>query len=140
MNRVILSGRITADIETRYTLSGSAVAQFNIATNRKWIDQSGELKEEVSFFGIVAFGKQAETVAQYFRKGSPILIDGRLKQESWEDKQTQQKRSKTVVIMENFEFMEGKRDGQEARPAVAEALKANEARTQPPIEEDDVPF
>ena len=137
MNRVILSGRITADIETRYTLSGSAVAQFNIATNRKWIDQSGELKEEVSFFGIVAFGKQAETVAQYFRKGSPILIDGRLKQESWEDKQTQQKRSKTVVIMENFEFMEGKRDGQDTKPA---SRPTSEQAVKQDDDGDSVPF
>jgi single-strand DNA-binding protein len=144
MNTVIISGRLTADVELRYTQSGTAIGQFNIAVNRKWKDQSGELKEEVSFIGITTFGKQSETVAQYFKKGSPILVQGRLKQESWEDKQTQQKRSKTVVVMENFEFMEGKGNGQQsapsARPPTADVPLTGSSPANPPVEEDDVPF
>lgn len=102
MNTVILTGNICADPELRYLPSGSAVCNFNVANNRKWT-QNGEKKEEVSFIGVVSFGKQAETVAQYFKKGSPILVQGRLKQESWE--KDGKKQSKTVVVLEGFEFM-----------------------------------
>jgi len=111
MNIVVISGNLTRDVELRYAPSGAAVGNVNIACNRKWKDQAGELKEEVSFFGVTIFGKQAETVAQYFKKGSPILIHGRLKQEVWDDKQTGKKRDKTVILMEAFEFMGGKREG-----------------------------
>jgi single-strand DNA-binding protein len=106
MNVTIVSGNITADPELRFLPSGSGVCQFTVANNRKWKDRDGQLKEEVSFLGVQAFGKQAETIAQYFKKGSPILVSGRLRQESWEDKQTGKKQSKTLIVMESFEFME----------------------------------
>lgn len=142
MNTVILSGRLTADLELRFIPSGSAVAQFNVAVSRKY-KHNDEWKEETSFIGVSVFGKQAETVAQYFKKGSPILINGRLKQESWE--KDGKKHSKTVVVMEGFEFMSQKNDG-----APASAPKSQPMRTPPPApsapttapaaDEDEVPF
>jgi single-strand DNA-binding protein len=140
MNTVIITGNLTRDVETRFTPNGTAIGNVNIACNRKWKDPSGELKEEVSFFGVVIFGKQAETVAQYFKKGSPILILGRLKQESWSDKQTGEKKSKTVIVMESFEFMSGKRDGAPSSPAPSTPRPSTPAPKATADEEDDVPF
>jgi single-strand DNA-binding protein len=143
MNSVILTGRLTADVELRYTPGGMAVGQFNVATSRKY-KQGDEWKEETSFIAVTTFGKQAENVAQYFKKGSPILVGGRLKQEKWTDAQTQKERSKTVVVMESFEFMEGKRDAG-ATPAARPAQQQRAAAPPPAAknneqEEDDVPF
>jgi single-strand DNA-binding protein len=145
MNVAIVSGNLTADIELRYAANGTAVANFTVANNRKWKDQTGAQKEEVSFLGVVAFGKQAEVIAQYFKKGSPILVQGRLKQENWEDKQTHAKRSKTVITLESFEFMGGKREGGDSgfnsAPASRTPAPAAAAPTSNTPEEDsDVPF
>lgn len=113
MNAVTLSGNLTRDPETRFTPSGTAIAKFGLAVNRKWKDQSGELKEEVVFIDVDAFGKQAEVIGQYFKKGSKILMTGRLRLDQWDDKQTGQKRSKLGVVLESFEFMSGKTQGGE---------------------------
>lgn len=111
-NKVILAGNLTRDPELRYTPRGTAVAKFGLAVNRKWKDgESGEMKEEVTFVDIDAFGKQAETIGQYLKKGRPILIEGRLKLDSWEDKQTQQKRSRLGVVLESFSFLDSGREG-----------------------------
>ena len=104
MNLVILKANLTRDVEMRYLQTGTAVGQFGVAVNRKWKDDQGNQKEEVSFFDVEAWGKTAETIAQWFKKGSPILITGRLKQETWDDKQTGQKRSKVKIVLDRFEF------------------------------------
>jgi single-strand DNA-binding protein len=101
-NKVILAGNLTRDPELRYTPKGSAVAKFTLAINRTWKSESGESKEEVSFVDIEAWGRQAEVIAQYMRKGRPLLVDGRLKQDTWEDKNTHQKQSKLKVVLEGF--------------------------------------
>lgn len=138
MNTVILSGNLVRDPELRYTQSGSPIANLTVANNRKWKDQSGELKEEVSFIGVVAFGKQAEVISQHFKKGSKILVQGRLKQEQWEDKQTQKKQSKTVVTLESFEFFSsGQITNRETPPAGGPKREPLPPGTP---EDDDVPF
>lgn len=104
MNLIILKGNTTRDVELRYLPNGTAIGSFGVAVNRKWKDPDGNQKEEVSFFDVDAWGKTAETIAQWFRKGSPILITGRLKQETWDDKQTSQKRSKVKIVLDRFEF------------------------------------
>ena len=104
MNIVICKGHTTRDVEIRYLQNGTAIGSFGIAVNRKWKSEAGEMKEEVSFFDVDAWGKTAETIAQYFGKGSPILITGRLKQETWDDKQTGQKRSKVKIVLSQFDF------------------------------------
>jgi single-strand DNA-binding protein len=113
-NKVILAGNLTRDPELRYTPRGLAIAKFGLAVNRSWKDgETGELKEEVTFVDIDAFGKSAEAIGQYLRKGRPILLEGRLKLDTWDDKQTQQKRSKLGVVLETFTFLDsgGTREG-----------------------------
>src|SRR5688572_32380410 len=148
-NKVILAGNLTRDPELRYTPGGMAIAKFGLALNRKWKDtQSGEMKEEVTFVDVDAFGKQAETIGNYLKKGRPILVEGRLKLDQWDDKQTQQKRSRLGVVMESFQFLdsgnrgEGGSEAPRSRPISAKPSSAatSEDAEMPPPEEDDVPF
>lgn len=120
MNLVIIKGNLTRDPELRYTPSGKAIANLGVAVNESWTDEQGEKHERVHFFDVDAWGKRAEVVAQYFRKGKPILVQGKLKQESWDDKQTGQKRYKIKITMDSFEFCGGDKsegDGQPRRSA-----------------------
>lgn len=144
-NRVILMGNITRDIEVRSLPGGSSVAQIGLAVNRKWKDgASGEMREEVTFVDCECFGKTAENIARFFSKGKPILIEGRLKLDTWKDKADGSNRSKLKVIVESFEFVGGKQDdGQQQRPAASAARGRPVAAAQPgydPIQEDDIPF
>ena len=105
-NKVILIGNLTRDPELRYTQKGTAIAKIGIAVNRVWRDEAGAQHEEVTFVDVEAFNKQAETLGQYMKKGRPIMIEGRLKLDSWEDKQTNQKRSRLVVVLDSFQFLD----------------------------------
>ena len=96
-NKVILMGNLTRDPELRYTPKGTAVAKITLAVNRTWKSESGESKEEVSFVDVDVWGRQAEVIGQYMKKGRPLLVEGRLKQDTWEDKNTKQKQSKLKV-------------------------------------------
>src|SRR5208283_3670188 len=101
-NKVILAGNLTRDPELRYTPKGTAVARITLAVNRTYTAEGGEKKEEVSFVDVDVWGRQAEVIAQYMKKGRPLLIEGRLKQDTWEDKNTKQKQSKLKVVLESF--------------------------------------
>jgi single-strand DNA-binding protein len=151
-NKVILVGNLTRDPELRFTPKGVAIAKIGLAINRSWRDANGELKEEVTFVDVDAFGKQAETLGQYMKKGRPLMIEGRLKLDTWDDKQTNQKRSRLGVVLESFQFLDsrGADDGgggaPRPRPASAPAAQAPAPAT-PPADaeehappEDDVPF
>jgi single-strand DNA-binding protein len=147
-NKVILAGNLTRDPELRYTPKGTAIASFGLAINRKWKSETGEAKEEVTFVDVEAWDRQAEVISQYFKKGRPILIEGRLKLDQWEDKNTHQKQSKLRVRLESFSFMDSSRDDTTA-PAAARAPIAPAAAAEAPAaaspepaspEEDDVPF
>src|SRR6476619_6339979 len=109
-NKVILMGNLTRDPQLKYLPSQTAVTEFGLACNRKFKTQAGEDKEEVTFVDCTAFGRTGEVINQYFTKGKPIFIEGRLKYDSWEDKQGGGKRSKITVVIENFQFVGG-RDG-----------------------------
>jgi single-strand DNA-binding protein len=109
-NKVILMGNLTRDPQLKYLPSQTAVAEFGIAMNRKFRTATGEDREEVTFVDCAAFGKTGELINQYFQKGKPIFIEGRIKYDSWEDKQGGGKRSKISVVIENFQFVGG-RDG-----------------------------
>jgi single-strand DNA-binding protein len=122
-NRVILMGNLTRDPELRYNPNGTPVANFGIAVNRKY-RQGEELKEEVSFFDIVVFGKQAENCGQYLTKGNSVLVDGRLQQRRWESEG--QKRSKVEVVAENITFMPKQ--------------KSQDVEAGGPVDEGDIPF
>lgn len=149
-NKVILAGNLTRDPELRYTPKGTAVAKIGMAVNRSWKSETGEMKEEVTFVDVEAWGRQAEVIGQYLKKGRPILIEGRLKLDSWEDKNTHQKMSKLKVVLEAFSFLDSRGDGgggggefrkaaPAAAPAAAAAANGPEEIGEPPSE-DDVPF
>jgi single-strand DNA-binding protein len=108
LNKVMLMGNLTRDVELKYTPSGQAVAQLGLAINRKYRDsKSNELREEVTFVTVEVWGKQAETAHQYLAKGRPLFVDGRLKLDQWDDKNTGQKMSRLKVVCERFEFLGG---------------------------------
>src|ERR1700685_2211456 len=107
-NKVIIAGNLTRDPEVRYTPKGSAVVGIGLAVNRTWKNEAGETQEEVCFVDVVAFGRQAEVIAQYMRKGRPLLIEGRLRLDTWEDKNTHHKQSKLKVTLESFSFIDTK--------------------------------
>src|SRR5215469_1478769 len=104
-NKVILVGNLTRDPELRYTPKGMAIAKIGLAVNRNWTNEAGEKKEEVTFVDVDIFGRTAENVAQYMKKGRPILIEGRLRLDQWDDKQTGQKRSRLGVVAEVVQFL-----------------------------------
>ncbi|HXS69651.1 MAG TPA: single-stranded DNA-binding protein [Candidatus Polarisedimenticolia bacterium] len=145
-NKVILVGNLTRDPELRYTPKGMAIAKIGLAVNRNWTSESGEKKEEVTFVDVDIFGRTAENVAQYMKKGRPILIEGRLRLDQWDDKQTGQKRSKLGVVAENVQFLGspsgGGGDGGEAprRPAPSTAPAPSSSEPDMPPSDDDVPF
>ena len=147
-NKVILMGNLTRDPELRYTPKGTAIAKVGLAVNRVWTNEAGEKKEEVTFVDVDIFGRTAENVGQYMRKGRPILVEGRLKFDQWDDKQTGQKRSRLGVVAETVQFL-GSAPGSEggassapraARPAAAAAPAAEPVEGDGPPENDDVPF
>lgn len=105
LNKVFLMGNLTRDPEMNHTPGGNTVTKFGIATNRRYTS-NGEKREETTFIDIESWGKQAELIDQYFSKGSPILVEGRLKFDSWESKEGE-KRSKLLVVLENFQFVGG---------------------------------
>lgn len=155
-NKVIVAGNLTRDPELRYTPNGKAIAKFALAVNRNWTTETGEKKEEVTFIDIDAFGRQAEVISQYMKKGRALLVEGRLKLDQWDDKQTGQKRSRLGVVLESFSFIDGGRSEGGANPAGAPAsAPARASRPSPtvpsaeapgsdsdapPPSEDDVPF
>jgi single-strand DNA-binding protein len=116
-NKVIMIGNLTRDIELKYLPSGSAVANGSIATSHKYKTQSGEQKEEVCFMEFSVFGKQGEVLNQYVRKGSKVMLEGRLILEQWQA-QDGSKRSRHTLRVENFKFLDSKADsmGGSAQP------------------------
>ena len=131
-NKVILLGNLTRDPEVRYTPNGAAVAGFAIAVNRRY-KQGAETKDEVSYFDIVVFGKQAENTQQYLHKGDSVLIDGRLQQRRWETEDGQ-KRNKIEVVAQSLNFMP-KRSGTSAGPG-----REPEPAPESPVDDGDIPF
>jgi single-strand DNA-binding protein len=156
-NKVILMGNLTRDPELRYTPKGLAVARIGLAVNRVWRTETGETREETTFVDCDAFGRQAENLSQYLKKGNPVLIEGRLHLHTWEDKQNQ-KQSRLRVDVETFRFVSGpaREGGAEQpaarpRPAAAEpttaapataptTAPATEPESEPMPSDDDVPF
>ena len=147
-NKVILAGNLTRDPELRYTPNGKAIAKFGMAINRNWTSETGEKKEEVTFVDIDSFGRQAEVISQYLKKGRPVLIEGRLKLDQWDDKQTGQKRSRLGVVLESFSFLDsgnradggGSSEAPRPRPAPTAPAPSGNGDDSGPPSEDDVPF
>lgn len=155
LNKVFLIGNLTRDPELRVTPKGTAICQFGLAVNRQFKDESGATRDETTFIDIEAWGKQGELVAKYLAKGSPAMVEGRLKLDQWEDKQSGQKRSKLKVVLDNVQFL-STRGGAGAAPRAGgptdEVDQTSPERNSPPARgaasrppatdniDEDVPF
>ena len=133
LNKVFLIGNLTRDPELRVTPKGTAVCQFGLAVTRQYKDESGATRDETAFIDIEAWGKQGELVSKYLQKGSLAFIEGRLRFDSWEDKQSGQKRNKLKVVLENVQFL-SRGGGAPAAAASAEpaAAAADDSPAEPP--------
>jgi len=152
LNRVFLMGNLTRDVELKTIPSGQQVANLGLAINRRWRDQNGQDREEVTYVDCEAWGKTAETMAKYLAKGRPVFVEGRLKLDQWEKEG--QKFSKLRIVVEEFQFIDGKpggggnsEGGGSSRPATRSAPAASSApaRSSAPAgmdmpESDDIPF
>jgi len=137
-NKVILIGNLTREPELKFLPKGTAICNISMAVNRRWKNEAGEEKEDVYFADCKSFGKQAEVLAQYLKKGHPLMIEGRLSREEWDDKQTGAKRTATRIIIEQFQFLRGKDDGGEPAQRRQPATAAPAAK--PDLDADDLPF
>lgn len=141
-NKVILAGNITRAPEMRYTPKGTAITKVGLAVNRAWKDNDGKKHEDVLFVDVDFFGKTAETISEWFNKGSAILIEGRLKLDTWEDKKTKEQKQRIGVVGESFSFIDsaakanGKPAGKRATQPASAPAPASDAAGEP----DDVPF
>ncbi len=113
LNKVFLIGNLTREIELSYSPKGTPIAALGLAVNRVWTDEENRKHEEATFVDVTLWARLAEIADKYLRKGSPVFIEGRLQLDTWEDKQTGQKRSKLRVVGENLQLL-GKREGAEA--------------------------
>lgn len=147
-NKVLLMGNLTRDVELRHTNNNNAVAKFGLAVNRRYSVGEGanrEQREEVTFVDCEAWGRTAEVMAQYLSKGRPVFIEGRLKLDQWQDKESGQNRSRLLVVVENFQFVDSRGQGGPGGgddegaggPRRAPAPRAGGA---PKQDEDDIPF
>lgn len=138
-SKAIISGNITRDPELRTTPNGANVCSFSVAVNRTFRDSSGNSQESVSFIDCSAWGKAAEVISQYAKKGTGILVSGRLEQRSWDDKNTGQRRSKTEIVVEDFNFLGGvDRDGANKDYSGADATGGSET-AEADVAPDDIP-
>jgi single-strand DNA-binding protein len=149
-NKVILLGNLTRDPEVRYTPKGSAVCDLGLAVNRSYTLDSGEKREEVTFVDVVLWSRLAEIAGEYLKKGRPVFIEGRLQLDTWDDKQSGQKRSKLRVIGETMQLLGGRPPGAGAGAAgeSSDDSRSPRAKTAPPPkaptanepDDDEIPF
>jgi single-strand DNA-binding protein len=111
LNKVMLMGNLTRDPQVKHLPNQTLLAEFGLACNRKYKTAEGEEREETTFVDCTAFGRQAEVIQEWCTKGKPIFLEGRLKYDTWDDKNGGGKRSKLSVIVENFQFVGGREDG-----------------------------
>ena len=144
VNKVILVGRLGKDPEIRSTPQGTTVAKFTIATDDKYTDRAGEKQERTEWHNITAWGKLAEICGQYLKKGKLVYIEGAIRTESWEDKETKQKRYRTEIVANGMQMLDRKGDeggGSYAGGAYAGAKKGGTASAPETMEDDEeVPF
>ena len=147
-SKAIITGNLTRDPELRTTPNGASVCSFSVAVNRVYKDASGEQKEDVSFIDCSAWGKLGEMISQYAKKGTGVLVSGRLDQRSWEDKTTGSKRSRVEIVVEDFNFTgSAKNDGGSSSSNFGSSGSNDSAVSDLPdaasdgeIDLDDVPF
>ncbi len=146
VNKVFLMGNLTRDIELKHTPSDQSVATIGLAVNRTFKTRDGESREETTFVDCEAWGRTAEVMSQYLCKGRPVFIEGRLKLDQWDDRETGKKRSKLKVVIDNFQFVDsrggdgGGSGGGRPAPAAAGARQGGGGTDHPPVDESDIPF
>ena len=145
LNKAIIIGNLTRDPELRSLPSGIKVCSFSLATNRVWKDKNGARQESTDYHNVVVFGRQAETVAQYMKKGSSMLIEGRIQTRSWEDKNSGEKKYRTEIVAERTQFgPKGAGSRESVQSAEAGKKETKEIDTIEYPEEDinpeDIPF
>lgn len=139
VNKAILIGNLGKDPELKFTQSGKAVVNFSLATSERWSDQSGEKKESTTWHNIVAWGKQAEVMNEYLKKGSQVYIEGRIDNRSYDDKDGNKKYISEVVV-QNFQFI-GRRGDSSGAPVGAQASSgASDTQSSGSGTDDDLPF
>jgi single-strand DNA-binding protein len=141
LNKVLLLGNVTRDPEVRYTPKGSAVCDLGIAVNRAYTTDSGEKREEVTFVDVTLWGRTAEVASEYLKKGRPVFIEGRLQMDSWDDKQTGQKRTRLRVVAENMQLLGGRPPGGGETSGEGRQTSAPpKSSAAPAPDEDEIPF
>ena len=146
-NKVILLGNLTRDPEVRYTPKGSAVCDLGLAVNRQYTLDSGEKREEVTYVDVVLWARLAEIAGEYLKKGRPVFIEGRLQMDTWDDKQTGQKRTKLRVVGESMQLLGSRPPGTGAAETTEEDRQSRPQKGTPPPkptetapDEDEIPF
>ena len=145
VNKVMLVGNLGRDPEMRALPSGQQVANFSLATSRRYKDRDGNRKDETEWHNIVVFGKQAEIAGQYLTKGKMVFVEGRIQTRSWDDKESGKKQYKTEIICENFQMLGSKGDGgggggQRESGAGAPSGGGHEGAGGGDFQDDDIPF
>jgi single-strand DNA-binding protein len=141
INTIIIGGNLTRDPEVRYTPKGQAVCDATIANTEKWKTETGEAKERTAFVGLVIWGPKGEAFAKFHAKGQQVLVEGRITQETWDDKESGKKREKTKVQVDQWHFV-GERRNAAAPTGSPTPAKTNASASSPAprTEDDDVPF
>ena len=143
VNKVILVGRLGKDPEIRSTPQGTTVAKFTIATDDKYTDRAGEKQERTEWHNITAWGKLAEICGQYLKKGKLVYIEGAIRTESWEDKETKQKRYRTEIVANGMQMLDRKGDeggGGGSYSGGSYAKKGPQSAPEPMDDDEEVPF
>ena len=140
INKVILVGRLGKDPEIKSTPGGQTVAKFTMATDEKFTDKSGEKQERTEWHNIVAWSRLAEICGQYLRKGSLVYIEGSIRTDSWEDKESGQKRYRTEIVAREMKMLDRKRDSEEGGGYGSRRPAAATAGGGPSEDDDEVPF
>ena len=142
VNKVMFVGNLGRDPEMRALPSGQQVANFSLATSRRYKDRDGNRKDETEWHNIVVFGKQAEIAGQYLTKGKMVFVEGRIQTRSWDDKESGKKQYKTEIICENFQMLGSKGDGSGggSRDAGASAPAGGANDPGHEFPDDDIPF
>lgn len=141
LNKVLLLGNVTRDPEVRYTPKGSAVCDLGVAVNRAYTTDSGEKREEVTFVDVTLWGRTAEVASEYLKKGRPVFIEGRLQMDTWDDKQTGQKRTRLRVVAENMQLLGGRPSGGGDSAGEGRQTSAPPKKSAPSeADEDEIPF
>ncbi|MFL6519824.1 MAG: single-stranded DNA-binding protein [Chthoniobacterales bacterium] len=144
-NKVILLGNLTRDPEVRYTPKGTAVTELGMAVNRVYTAENGEKREDTTFVDVTLWGRTAEIAGEYLKKGRPVFIEGRLQLDTWDDKQSGQKRSKLKVVGEGLQLLGGRPGGgggggdEEGGPRTSRPAPPPKAAVSEP-DDDEIPF